>query len=893
VNLWPFSKKTKTVGTDRFDLPPGVKLADPSESDTFSNPAEASLQVGMPRGEAPDIAPQPSGLPPQPAVPLPSEGTWESLPVSAEELLRTGPAPRSTTSSQVPPIVSQAPPHPHPPLSPDVSIPGVDFSQALLLNQAGDQAGTSGIPSMESLFPTVTSQSSPQAQPTGTFEEAFQLPQPDMSVDSSASITFSLPPVEATSPNAPVDLMNWEQPQQEPSHASAWEAPQNPMTDTVNTENSIQNLRQKLNGPDAITAPQAHLPVQEPVMQASSGLSALENLKQQAIQESAPSWLHDPVSMTDSAPSVPMADPQTPSTMATPATPDFGMGVQPSQWGESEASKDLIAPALNSQMSFEPATDWAMPADSTATDPFAWNAPSPVENTTTPAPGDALPESFATDTFGLPNDDTGEPLAPPDWSDASATGDSFWSSSLVGTSTGESPATPISQQPDNQSAIAPSPSLPASPQQAAQPESPTLHPGDAEPFRLPGPEATSETAFETPTPASQWDVPLPVIETPAFMQEWGHPDPAPSVEATQFSLPDPLTDGLSMNAQEAQPYLHPGADAPMDFLYGDDDFNTSGDFDEPGTFAASLDTSDESEVGVYSFGADDEEAPDNDLAPPAFSLGMDEADDASIDEDAPPIAADFEAYDMGHYEDPDDPAPAFVLDDSLVSDTTLAFETPEDDIYSLLDDAELAPPEPLPSASQTIVPFPTPHAEPDEALSADFPFGGLASDDRHALESLGIPDTDTFEVAPLMASSPPHRETPDAGTTTDPHRIVAESPSIESRMPAPTTATTHEPIAHKPAETEPLPSSQQARPTTPMMLKPVPLDRTIFQPTKKPLKPFDPNLCERPTPYTEKLAESLHDFEKQILLEDTRFLKQSINNLVDRYFSQQEPEGGW
>jgi hypothetical protein len=41
------------------------------------------------------------------------------------------------------------------------------------------------------------------------------------------------------------------------------------------------------------------------------------------------------------------------------------------------------------------------------------------------------------------------------------------------------------------------------------------------------------------------------------------------------------------------------------------------------------------------------------------------------------------------------------------------------------------------------------------------------------------------------------------------------------------------------------------------------------------------------------LSQAINNFEQEMLLNETRFVKQSINNLVDRYFAQQEPDNSW
>lgn len=49
----------------------------------------------------------------------------------------------------------------------------------------------------------------------------------------------------------------------------------------------------------------------------------------------------------------------------------------------------------------------------------------------------------------------------------------------------------------------------------------------------------------------------------------------------------------------------------------------------------------------------------------------------------------------------------------------------------------------------------------------------------------------------------------------------------------------------------------------------------------------------RPRHYNESIADALESFEEEIMLQDNRFFRNSINNLVDQYFAQQEPEDSY
>jgi hypothetical protein len=84
------------------------------------------------------------------------------------------------------------------------------------------------------------------------------------------------------------------------------------------------------------------------------------------------------------------------------------------------------------------------------------------------------------------------------------------------------------------------------------------------------------------------------------------------------------------------------------------------------------------------------------------------------------------------------------------------------------------------------------------------------------------------------------------------------------------------PPVERPKEASPQAFSQ-VLPPQPVKKAPMPKSTTPYQPGSVKL-------------YNESIAAALHDFETEVLLQDTRFLKKSIDSLVERYFAAQAPD---
>lgn len=202
------------------------------------------------------------------------------------------------------------------------------------------------------------------------------------------------------------------------------------------------------------------------------------------------------------------------------------------------------------------------------------------------------------------------------------------------------------------------------------------------------------------------------------------------------------------------------------------------------------------------------------------------------------LNSEVSSYDMGHYDDPDEPAQAFSLDVSDYSETTsyVAAEDSETDLDALM--ASL-------THSHTAHAEMT-HTEPEPVYTEEpEPVALNAASDEPA-----------YEMAP--------EPIPMEETLTNPP--LPEPKAIQPQAePAPRTFEKPAPVAAQSKSEQPAPLPPKKRPT-----------------------PAYPQ--PRPKFYTDSIAEALESFEEEVMLKDNRFLRDSINNLVDQYFAQQESE---
>lgn len=176
-------------------------------------------------------------------------------------------------------------------------------------------------------------------------------------------------------------------------------------------------------------------------------------------------------------------------------------------------------------------------------------------------------------------------------------------------------------------------------------------------------------------------------------------------------------------------------------------------------------------------------------------------------DDGMEIVDDSLSYDFGHYDDPDEPAVAFVLD---------------------ADESDEQPPQPL-------------ETNPDNANQIN------------------------MENFPAQISAQ--------------YYVGADLPSESADL------------AYSQTIPSPLP---QAKPE-PEPIKPPPPSQPIERAVQKPLpsEPIPPKLPPRHTYHTDSITEALDSFEQEMLMRDSHFITQSINNLVERYFAQKKAENEW
>ncbi len=213
---------------------------------------------------------------------------------------------------------------------------------------------------------------------------------------------------------------------------------------------------------------------------------------------------------------------------------------------------------------------------------------------------------------------------------------------------------------------------------------------------------------------------------------------------------------------------------------------------------------------------------------------------------------DFDSYDLGHYDDPDHPAEAFVLSEDAPSETATADDM--GDIESILHRHCEEPVTDLQAMARFLA-AEAAETEPNEYTSAD---------------SLNEADADASS-----ASGPASAEPATSSHNLSTHSLPAHPLPVAHKQPP--AATTQGKQA-----AQPTPYQQEAaaiQPTQPAAIK---ANATPRQP-----QPYGPQPRRL---YNDSVTEALKGFQEEMLLEDSRFLRNSINNLVDSYFSNQEPE---
>lgn len=223
-----------------------------------------------------------------------------------------------------------------------------------------------------------------------------------------------------------------------------------------------------------------------------------------------------------------------------------------------------------------------------------------------------------------------------------------------------------------------------------------------------------------------------------------------------------------------------------------------------------------------------------------------------------------DSYDFGHYEDPDEPVPAFVLDND-----------PESNKDEPISASEAEPPVILTEGMT----FNDGYTEPETGFS----FSDAELDMAALFQPEALPETQdepfpAADEAPSYISMPSlpsrsefmqglqHPVTPGYQASAEPVEVeAAEAPETPEPQ-----------VASK--EPEPEQVQKEEEPAPAMAAKPTPKKRP-------PLKPL-----VQPKPYRESLADRIGSFEQEVLLKNSQFLSQSIDHLVNSYFEQQDQE---
>ncbi len=214
----------------------------------------------------------------------------------------------------------------------------------------------------------------------------------------------------------------------------------------------------------------------------------------------------------------------------------------------------------------------------------------------------------------------------------------------------------------------------------------------------------------------------------------------------------------------------------------------------------------------------------------------------------------LESYDFGHYEDPDAPAQAFVLDEEPAS--SILNNLSYDQYYSAPDN-ELSFSAKLSSADEeSSLEEQIPEAVPESGYTS-FLFGSENAD--ATAESQGWPQFDSEPEAPQAMADPEPAKTP-----------APKEPTQELQESAP-------PLISAPEIAELQPE------------QPKPLPEKMAEPAVSPASKVD---AEPVFPHSESILDAMNTFSQDVLLHSNRFLGRSIDRLVDAYFAQEDQNSG-
>lgn len=584
---------------------------------------------------------------------------------------------------------------------------------------------------------------------------------------------------------------------------------------------------------------------------------------------------------TPTAPAADLFAPPTTEPTAYPAQPAPDLHTSPGTEAVQAPVADwLNAPALEAQS--PAATDW-LQAPNMSDSGFDFG---PVADPLTPAP---LPEAA-----WLAPAQTPEPTPQPEAQaapqaparpklDLDAMADTFEIAPAPQPRTFENPAPPQASQPASYEA-------PAAPAPQTRPVSQMADPEPAS-YELSSPAETGvPDAFYADAPLTPATDPFYADTANATDAFYGPADPAPTAqptaennlyiapaddngfnEAAFFSFdgqttPSEATDGSVFMA------------APSDACYGEfgeqagGTFSAFGDADEsyapqaPQAEAYEAPSAQAESYTAPGLGNYTPEAyqpePANTTETEAASYAFEaetfggEAEDTGEDEgafEAELTAPDLESYDLGHYADPDEETPVFSLDGD---DTEAPAET--------FNPVYLAAPEMTPAKEgPELVVF----DESEETMT----FYTGTPDDATEPELLYFGDEETGNGEPQAYY---HTEEP----------VAQAEPEILYYS---------EPAAPEPVKAKPFAQSPVS-PATPAAKRPEPAAPKKQPPPRATARNYQPEPVDishhNPSSYQTSMTEALDSFGQKVIREENRMLNKSINDLVNRYFAQQDEE---
>jgi hypothetical protein len=225
---------------------------------------------------------------------------------------------------------------------------------------------------------------------------------------------------------------------------------------------------------------------------------------------------------------------------------------------------------------------------------------------------------------------------------------------------------------------------------------------------------------------------------------------------------------------------------------------------------------------------DSELCPPGDMAALFSDTALDEA--GAEEPETPDLPPDLESYDLGHYPDPEEEPACIDLDNLNAGPELLAMME--------------APEEQEPEARHF-------YLEPDAPTDFQTPFSNVLDD----AESFTLGEAGTFEFS---------------GEFSEPEPSMMETLSSEPSEKAP-----EMPFESQTSSESPRPK-QFAQPPQ-QKLPPQPVAQ---QPTGFTVQPREASSQER------SLVDAMHNFEHQVILSESRFLKKSLDDLVARYFAE-------